>query len=59
VRGEEPCPDRPITNAKGCGNLPQALALCPQFQNSFAVYSAVLSAPWVEGEKVIGAIPEI
>jgi hypothetical protein len=38
VRGEEPDTNRPIPDPKLCRDLPQAVALCLQLQNSISVH---------------------
>src|ERR1700674_6090359 len=44
VRGEEPCPDRSVSDPQVRGYLTQALALSFRFQNPFKVYPALLAA---------------
>jgi hypothetical protein len=41
VRGEEPCPDRPVTDPKSCGDLSQAVTFRLQLQNSLAVHGSL------------------
>jgi hypothetical protein len=40
VRGDEPCPHRPIANPQVFGDLFQALAFCIHSQNQVAVYGS-------------------
>src|SRR5882672_5094774 len=44
VRGDEPCPDRPVPHPELRRNLPQAVSFRLQLQNPLAIYPALRAA---------------